>query len=300
MSVVADAGGQPPMDVARRGTRLRRELLRPAPLFGVAVLGLVLLAALFPSVLAPYDPLAQNIPNRLSGPSSQHWLGTDAFGRDVLSRIIHGARVGLLVAVPAVAIGVVFGVGLGMLAGYRGGRLDAILVLLFDAVIAFPGLLVVLLVIALLGPSVTNLILILGLSSAAPWARVGRGMVLALRAQPFVESQVSQGATTAYILRVHLVPNMVGPLAVMIALEIPSIIAAEAGLSLLGLGIPPPLPSWGSILAAGMGHVLTAPGEVIFASLALALTTLAVMLVGEALRTVADPKSLGSGMTHHV
>jgi len=263
---------------------------RPAGLFGlVVVIGLGLAAAFAPFV-APYDPAAQDIANRLQGPSQSHLLGTDHLGRDLLSRIIFGARVELGVAVPAVSAALVLGLLLGVTAGYLGGRVDNVLIVVMDSIQAFPAVVLALTVLALLGPSLRNVLFVIALTFSPQYARVARASVLALKQDPFIEGARALGASSLRVVTVHVLPNIVAPLFILLAMNIPSAIAVEAGLSFLGVGVQPPTASWGVILAEGFERVRDAPWPVLSTGLALILTTLGFTLLGETLRDAIDPR----------
>ena len=263
---------------------------RPAGLFGlVVVIGLGLAAALAPLV-APYDPAAQDIANRLQGPSQSHLLGTDHLGRDLLSRIIFGARVELGVAVPAVSAALVLGLLLGVTAGYLGGRVDNVLIVVMDSIQAFPAVVLALTVLALLGPSLRNVLFVIALTFSPQYARVARASVLALKQDPFIEGARALGASSLRVVTVHVLPNIVAPLFILLAMNIPSAIAVEAGLSFLGVGVQPPTASWGVILAEGFERVRDAPWPVLSTGLALILATLGFTLLGETLRDAIDPR----------
>ena len=263
---------------------------RPAGLFGlVVVIGLGLAAAFAPFV-APYDPAAQDIVNRLQGPSQSHLLGTDHLGRDLLSRIIFGARVELGVAVPAVSAALVLGLLLGVTAGYLGGRVDNVLIVVMDSIQAFPAVVLALTVLALLGPSLRNVLFVIALTFSPQYARVARASVLALKQDPFIEGARALGASSLRVVTVHVLPNIVAPLFILLAMNIPSAIAVEAGLSFLGVGVQPPTASWGVILAEGFERVRDAPWPVLSTGLALILATLGFTLLGETLRDAIDPR----------
>jgi peptide/nickel transport system permease protein len=263
---------------------------RPAGLFGlVVVIGLGLAAAFAPFV-APYDPAAQDIANRLLGPSQSHLLGTDHLGRDLLSRIIFGARVELGVAVPAVSAALVLGLLLGVTAGYLGGRVDNVLIVVMDSIQAFPAVVLALTVLALLGPSLRNVLFVIALTFSPQYARVARASVLALKQDPFIEGARALGASSLRVVTVHVLPNIVAPLFILLAMNIPSAIAVEAGLSFLGVGVQPPTASWGVILAEGFERVRDAPWPVLSTGLALILATLGFTLLGETLRDAIDPR----------
>jgi len=199
----------------------------------------------FAPLLAPYNGAAQDIADRLQGPSAQHVLGTDALGRDLLSRIMLGLRIELGVAIPAVAAAFMIGLLLGVVAGYVGGRTDSAIIVILDSMQAFPSVVLALVLVAVLGPSLTNLIVVIAITFAPQSARVARASVLAVRQEPFIEAEQSLGARPSRMIVVHVLPNILAPLFILLAMNIPSAITVEAGLSFLGMGVQPPTPSWG-------------------------------------------------------
>src|SRR5919106_2881568 len=272
---------------------LARLARRPAGAFSlVIVVGLCLVAALAPLV-APYEADEQDIVNRLQGPSAGHLLGTDHLGRDLLSRIIFGARVELGVAVPAVTAALVLGLILGLTAGYVGGRVDNALIVVMDSAQAFPTVILALALLAVLGGSLRNILIVIAITFAPQYARVSRASVLAVKQNPFVEAERALGAGNVRVLGAHILPNIMAPLFILLAMDIPSAITVEAGLSFLGVGVQPPTPSWGVILADGFDRVRDTPWPVLFAGLALMITTLGFTMLGETLRDIVDPRLAG-------
>lgn len=276
-----------------RLTLLREVVGRPAGAFGLAVVGMLVLAALIPGVLAPYGPDEQDIPSRLQAPSLEHLLGTDQIGRDLLSRVIYSCRIELGIAVPAVLGALIAGLVLGVLAGYVGGWLDNALIVVMDALQAFPAVILALVLLSLLGSSLVNVIIVIAVAFTPNYARVSRALVLALKQNQFVEAERSLGASPARVVLVHVVPNILAPLFILLAMDMPSAITTEAGLSFLGIGVQPPTPSWGVMLADGFARVQDSPWGVIAPGLALMITTLGFTLLGETLRDVFDPRLSG-------
>ncbi len=277
-----------------RESLLVRLARRPAGLFGLAVVvGLLILVAFAPQI-APYDPAHQDIVNRLQGPSANHLLGTDQIGRDLLSRLIFGVRVELRVAVPATIGALALGLLLGLAAGYLGGRVDNALIVVMDAIQAFPAVILALAILALLGPSLRNVAIVLAVAFGPAYARVARALVFAVKQNPYIEAERSLGATNRRIVLAHILPNILPPLLTLVAMNLPSAIGAEAGLSFLGLGVQPPTPSWGVILSEGFEHVREAPWAVIWTGLTLMVTTLGFTFLGEALRDLLDPRLAGA------
>ncbi|MEW2385905.1 ABC transporter permease [Micromonospora sp. NPDC047707] len=273
---------------------LGRLVRRPAGAFGLAVVAALVLVAVFAPYVVPYDGAVQDIPNRLQGPSGSHLLGTDGLGRDLLSRILLGVRVELAVALPAVCAALVLGLLLGLVAGYLGGWVDNAVVVFMDTIQAFPSVVLALVLVAVLGPSLTNLVIVVAITFAPQSARVTRASVLALRQSPFIEAERALGASTLRIIGVHVLPNVIAPLFILLAMNIPSAITVEAGLSFLGMGVQPPTPSWGVILSDGFADVYEAPWAVLWTALALVLTTIGFTTLGETLRDVSDPRLSGA------
>lgn len=255
---------------------------------------IVLLAAIFAPLIAPYDPREQVPLDRLQGFTSAHWLGTDQLGRDVFSRLVYGARVALLVGVGAVGFGVAVGFPLGVIAGYTRGIVDDVLMRLMDALIAFPGLILVLGLVAVRGASTTNLILAIGVSNI-PWiARIARSQALSVREQEYVVAAQALGASHARIMLAHVTPNSLQPIIVQSTLSMGYAVLAEAALSFLGVGVPPPTPTWGSMLQFSFNYLQQAPWLSIVPGAAIFLLVLAFNLAGDAIRDVLDPRMRGS------
>lgn len=277
---------------ARTGT-LSMLLRDPGGRFGLLIVTGLVILFLFGPALAPYGEAQQDIAARLQGPSLAHLLGTDHLGRDLLSRLIIGVRIELLVAVPAVFGGLLLGLLLGLPAGYFGGAADAAIVVVLDALHALPTVVLALMLLALLGNSLGNVILVMAFSLAPSFARVARASVFSVRHSAYVESERLLGASSWHILVHHILPNIIPPLFILVAMSLPAAIAVETGLSFLGLGVRPPTPSWGVILSDGFSRVRTSPWPVLWACVALAITTLGCTLLGEGLRDVLDPKRAG-------
>ena len=253
------------------------------------LLVLLLLMALFSWALAPADPLRIDARNILKSPSAQHVLGTDQLGRDLLSRVIFGARVSLGVAAAAVSVSSVFGSALGLLAGERGGLLDASVGRLADLVLAFPGLLLAVALAAVLGPSALNTVLALSAAGWVPYARLARTEARRVSSLDFVAAARAAGAARPRLVVRHLLPNVAAPLVVQATLHLAGAILAESALSFLGLGVPPPAPSWGSMLAGARTHVLDAPHAVLAPAAAILAVVLATNVLGDALVDRLDP-----------
>ncbi len=257
---------------------------------GIGLLLLIVLAAVLAPSLAPHDPLQQNIAYRLEPPSAEFWLGTDSYGRDVLSRLIYGARVSLLVGFVAILIAMCIGSALGILAGYVGGLVDQLIMGLVDVLLSFPTLLLGLMVAAMLGASLENLIIAIAITEIAPFVRVARAPTIALKQRDFVEAGRALGYGPLRLMGVHILPNMVSDVVVLGSLWMASAIRTEASLSFIGLGVPPPAPTWGGMIREGFENILDAWWLTVFPSVAILLTVLALNLLGDALRDAIDPK----------
>lgn len=275
----------------RRLDEIRR-FLKTQPLGVVALLVIVgfLLVALFAPWIAPFDPLAQDRRNLLVGPDSSHWFGTDVLGRDILSRIIHGARISLYVGTVTTALSFVLGGALGTVAGYVGGKVDAAVQGLIDALLCIPPLVLALFIVALLGQSVRNVVVALTILSIPRMARIARGEMQRIKSLDYVESTTALGGGAMRIMLLHGIPNMLPSLIVVASLGFGNAIVAEAALSFLGLGVPPPNPSWGLMLSDGASYFEIAPWLVIFPGIAISLVVLAFNLFGDTLRDFLDPK----------
>lgn len=266
----------------------------PLGALGVFIVVGFLFLVVFAPYIAPYHYTEQDIPSRLEGPSRQYPLGTDELGRDLLSRLIYGSRIALGVAIPSVAIALTGGIMLGLISGYVGGIVDDVVVVFIDSINAFPAVILALAVLALLGPALTNEILVIGLAWIPGYARVTRAQTLSVKQNVYIEAERSLGASTVRIILFHVMPNVVAPVLILAAMDLPVVITFEAGLSFLGLGVPPPFPSWGSILATGFNFVRQSPWPITWAGLTLIVTTLGFTLFGEALRDVLDPRLSGT------
>lgn len=272
-------------------TRALRALIRdPMGLMGLVLVSLFILMALAAPLLAPYDPLALDVRAKLQAPSLAHWLGTDQLGRDTLSRIIYGARTALTIALTAIGLAGSIGVLLGLIAGYGPRWLDAALVLIFDALNSLPMMMFALAIITVLGPGTGTLILVVVLVSIPGYARLIRAQTLSLCSADFIVAEQAIGASTPRILLHHLLPNVIGPLCIVLSMDIPVVIMLEAGLSYLNLGVKPPTPSWGNILYDGYTAIRTSSTLVIAAGAPLVLATLGFTFLGEGLRDALDPR----------
>jgi peptide/nickel transport system permease protein len=265
-------------------------LADPMGAMGLVLVSLFVVMALAAPILAPYDPLALNVRAKLQGISFAHWLGTDQLGRDTLSRLIFGARTALSIALTATGLAGAIGLLLGLVAGYGPRWLDAGLVLVLDSVNALPMMMLALAIITVIGPGTFTLILVVVLVSIPSYARLIRAQTLSLRRAEFILAERAIGASTSRILLRHLLPNVLGPLVIVLSMDIPVVIMLEAGLSYLNLGVKPPTPSWGNVLYDGYTSIRTSPTLVIAAGAPLVLATLGFTFLGEGLRDALDPR----------
>jgi ABC-type dipeptide/oligopeptide/nickel transport system permease subunit len=277
---------------------LRRD---PIALTGIVMLVLAVVAALVGPSISPYDPVDQDLVARLRPPFWQergswaHPLGTDNLGRDILSRLIYGARISVSVGLTVVSIGAVLGTVLGLCAGYFGGRVDALIVGIVDVMLSFPGLLLALTIVAMLGPTVMTVILALSMRGWVVYARVARGQALSLSQYQFVEAAQSIGAPAPWVLARHVLPNLLPSIVTVAVLELARMVLAESSLSFLGLGVQPPGISWGLMLAEGRNYMLTAPWLVTLPGVAIALTVLSANVLASHVRRLVDPFQQGRG-----
>ncbi len=265
---------------------------QPLGAFGLSMLVLFVLCGLLAPWIAPSSPVAISLLHRLQGPSAAHWCGTDELGRDTLSRLLWGARLSLVVSVSVVGISVALGVLVGGVAGYFGGWVDTLLtVAAMNTFLALPGILLAIAFAAFLGSGLQNLILALAIGGWAGYARLVRAQVLAVRGREYIEATRALGASGGRIFFRHILPNILQPLLVQATISMGGVILAEATLSFLGLGIPAPAPSWGSMLNDARAHLFDSPHMVVFPALTIALTVLSFNFVGDALRDVLDPRT---------
>lgn len=281
---------------ARPGVRRALRRAGPAVLFGAVFLSLAVLAAALAPVVAPHDPTEGDVTRRvmppfwLEGGDPAYPLGTDQIGRDVLSRVIYGSRISLTVGVTAVLISGTLGTVLGLISGYRGGLVDAIIMRVADIQLAFPFILLAISIVAVIGSGLLNVIIVLGVAGWVTYGRVVRGQVLSVKEKEFVEAARALGAGTARILFVHILPNVLTPVIVLATFSAASYMVTEAALTFLGLGVPPSIPSWGNMLTDARDYVRTAWWMSVFPGAALALTVLSINLLGDWLRDYLDPR----------
>lgn len=259
-------------------------------IIGGAITITVILLAVFAPLLAPYDPLKQNPRQLFADPSRQHWFGTDDLGRDILSRVIWGARASLYVGIVSVSIAVLFGTLLGLLAGFYGRWLDSLIARLLDIVFAFPTILLALGIVGMLGPSLTNAMIAIGIINIPVYARLVRATTLATKRRDFVEAAIVAGCPNRRVLGRHIFPNITAPLIVQTSLSFSLAILTEASLSFLGLGTQPPNPSWGTMVNTGQRLIELSPWQAVFPGLAIAITVLGINLIGDGLRDALDPR----------
>jgi peptide/nickel transport system permease protein len=259
---------------------------------GAAMIAVFVMCALFAPWIAPQDPAYIDLPSRLMGPAPAHWFGTDELGRDILSRVIYGARVSMLVGTCVVAASLTLGLIIGSIAGYYGGFLDRFLnVIVMNSFMSFPGILLAIAFVAFLGPGLFNLVLALSIGGWVGYARLVRAQVLAVREREFVEAARALGASDLRIIARHILPNIIQPVIVQAAIGMAGAILAEATMSFLGLGVPPPTASWGSMLNDGRSHLFDAPHLVLFPAAAVMLAVLSFNFIGDGLRDYLDPRS---------
>ena len=259
---------------------------------GAVLIAVFLLCALFAPWIAPDDPASIDLPSRLMGPSRVHWFGTDELGRDILSRLVYGARISMLVGGSVVLVSLTVGLIFGSIAGYYGGAIDRVLnVVVMNAFMSFPGILLAIAFVAFLGPGIFNLILALSLGGWVGYARLVRGQVLAVREREFVEAARALGASDTRIIVRHILPNIIQPVIVQAAIGMAGAILAEATMSFLGLGVPPPAASWGSMLNDARSHLFDSPHLVLFPAAAVMLAVLSYNFIGDGLRDYLDPRS---------
>ncbi len=283
----AEAGVRGPGALSQYWQQLRRN---PLGMLGLVLVVLMVGSAIFADLIVPYDATQVMAGPRLAPPSWEHWMGTDQLGRDVLSRVIMGGRVALVVAVAALGAALSLGLILGLIAGFGPQWLDNGMLLVFDAVRAFPVIIFALAVVTLLGPSLNTVVLVVAITSIPIYARVVRTQTQSLKNNEFILAERAMGAGTGRILGVHILPNVIGPLLILASMDVPLVITLEAGLSFLGMGVRPPTPSWGTILNDGFSYIRNSPWPVVAGGIPIIVTTLGFTFLGEALRDIFDPK----------
>jgi peptide/nickel transport system permease protein len=291
--MATEVSQQSPIVAVSFGQRVAGNALRnPLAAIGAVLIVIFVVFAIFAPWIAPQDPASIHLAIRLQGPSHGHWFGTDELGRDILSRIIYGARISMLVGSCVVAASLGLGLIIGSIAGYYGGGIDRFVnVVLMNAFLSFPGILLAIAFVAFRGPGIFNLVLALSLGGWVGYARLVRGQVLAAREREFVEAARALGASDLRIVVHHILPNIIQPVIVQAAIGMAGAILAEATMSFLGLGVPPPTASWGTMLNDGRAHLFDAPHLVIFPALAVMLAVLSFNFIGDALRDYLDPRA---------
>ncbi len=274
-----------------------RRILRSGPHVQVAavILGLIILATILASLISPYSPTAQDIMSNLQAPSLHHLFGTDPLGRDVFSQVLYGGRISLSVGLIAVMIEFFFGVILGVTTGYLGGWLDAVVMRLTDIMLAMPGLVFALFIVAILGPGIVNVMIALGIGSIPSVTRITRGSTLSVCHREYVDAARASGATFWHIALRHIVPNVISPIMVLVLLDIGGFILSAAGMSFIGLGAQPPSPEWGAMLSNARNYFPSAWWLSVFPGVAIAAVVLCVNIIGDAVRDYMDPRLRAAG-----
>ncbi|MDW5316765.1 ABC transporter permease [Rhizobium sp. PL01] len=288
--VINRAVASEPGRLSRVAATIRQVVATPLGAIGCALVALIVLTALFAPWIAPYSPTAINVKERLADPSWSHLLGTDQLGRDLFSRVILGTRTAMTVALVSLAVALAAALPLGLIAGYGPRWLDACLILVFDSLSSLPMIMFGLAMVVLLGAGVSTVIFVIVIYSVPSYARLIRTQTLSIKARDFIKAEQAMNAGLGRILFVHLLPNVIGPLLILACLDMSTIITLEAGLSFLGLGVKPQIPSWGNILSDGFAVIRTTPLPVIAGGLPLILATIGFTFFGEALRDALDPK----------
>ena len=270
----------------------RRFKKNKAAMLGLGIFSVMVLLAVFADVICNYDTqvIAQDVANRLKAPSPDHWFGTDAYGRDIFARVVHGARISIIIGLAATVGSVCISGILGSIAGYYGGRIDNAIMRVLDTFLAIPGELLAMAIVASLGPSMTNLLIAVTIARIPPFTRVIRSSILTVIDQDYIESAIASGARDSYIIVKHILPNAMGPIIIQATMGVGRMILTAAGMSFIGMGVQPPLPEWGSMLAEGRDFMRYSPYITLFPGLAIILTSLALNLLGDGLRDALDPK----------
>ncbi|MCY4222424.1 MAG: ABC transporter permease [Thiotrichales bacterium] len=260
---------------------------------GLVVFLVVCLLAILAPLIAVHDPLEQNILFRLKPPSSEHWMGTDYYGRDIFSRLLHGARISLVIGLLAIGVAMIIGSFIGLVAGYRGGRTDIIMMQTMDVLLAFPSLILGLIVVAMLGPSITNLVIAIALTAIPPFARIARAPTIAVKEREFIEAGRALGYSDMRLMLGHILPNILPEILVMGSLWLATAIRVEASLAFIGLGVAPPTATWGGMIREGFENILDSLWLTLFPSIAILVVVFALNLLGDGLRDAIDPKLRG-------
>jgi peptide/nickel transport system permease protein len=269
---------------------LRRFIKNKLSVIGLIIVTLMIITALIAPVISPYDPLKISISDRITPPSQDHIFGTDQFGRDLFSRILYGTKVSLQVGIYSVVLGALFGIILGCFGGFFGGWIDFVVVLIFDTVISFPATLLAIGLMAVIGPKLGNVIIALTIIGIPRYGRIARGVVLSIREKEYIEAAKALGSNRIKTIVLHILPNSMAPLIVVTTIGVANAVLIEAALSFLGLGVPPPAPSWGNILSDGRNYLTQAPWMTLFPGIAISILVLGFNTLGDGLRDVLDPK----------
>lgn len=260
---------------------------------GLIVASIIIPIAIFAPLLSPYDPLDQNVSEKLTGLRAKHLMGTDVFGRDVLSRVIYGARVSLMVGVFSVMLAIIIGTAMGIYAGFKGGKTEDIIMRGADILMSFPNLIMGLMVMAILGSGFIKLILAIGIVMTPRFIRIAHGSTLTVKEREFIDAAKAMGLSNWRIMTKHILPNILGEVLVMGALWVGTAIRIEANLSFIGLGVSPPTPTWGNMIREGLSHLTNAPWLSIFPGIAILITILSFNMIGDGIRDVTDPRIQG-------
>ncbi|MCP4021882.1 MAG: ABC transporter permease [Desulfobacteraceae bacterium] len=260
-------------------------------IFGLGFILLMIFTSIFAPIISPFDPIEQDIVNRFAGPSLNHLMGTDYLGRDILSRIIYGCRIATMVSFGSVTLSAILGVIMGVMAGYKeGSKFDYFIILIFDVVISFPQIILALAIVAVLGPSLFNLIVALAVTSFPFYGRIARAQTLSIKESDFVKAAEALGLKKQRIVFKHIIPNIMTPVYVCVGMDMATMIIYEAGLSFLGLGVQPPTASWGIMLRNGYKYIMTSPWMIFWPAFAIAVTMVAFALFSDSFRKTLDPK----------
>lgn len=260
---------------------------------GLAVFLIVLLLAILAPWISPHDPVEQDVFSKLKAPFDTYYLGTDYFGRDILSRLLYGARISLVIGIASTAIALVIGSAIGIIAGWYGGRLDIIVMQMMDMLLAFPSLILGLILVAMLGPSVTNIVIAIAITSIPSFARIARAPTIAIKEREFIDAGRSLGFSDARLMLRHVLPNIFPEILVMGSLWLASAIRTEASLAFVGLGVKPPIPTWGGMIREGFENILDSYWLVLAPSIAILVVVFALNILGDGLRDAIDPKLKG-------
>lgn len=280
-----------PVAPARRNSFAARATRSPALMIGIIMVALCIVMAIFAPWLSPYDPDAQDVIDKLAGSSAQHWLGTDSFGRDTLSRIIWGSRVSLFVSFLSTIAGVIVGTLIGVVSGYYGGWFDRVVMGMNDVLMSFPQIIMGIILVAVLGPSLFNIILAITVTAIPGFVRIARGSTLAMKERDFVDACRALGYSDARIMFAHVLPNIMDEVVVMASLWLATAIRSETTLAFIGLGAPPPTATWGGIVREGFENLLDAPMLPVWPSIAILIVMIGLNLIGDGLRDATDPRA---------